>query len=369
MNDSPLAGRLRRYGGMRYNGVCANDCSPICHMPYRNAAPECRPAEALMPLPPPVTPPSSPALPAARRDAPAWTIAAGADASSLAEAEAVCRAIARRHYENFTVATRLVPRRLRQHLANVYAFARWSDDLADESSSPDEALAALADWRDRLERCFTGRPDHPVFIALAATVRQTGLSIEPFTDLLDAFVSDQTITRYDSRPALLEYCRRSADPVGRIVLALEGCRDPELVKLSDSVCTGLQLVNFWQDIKRDLLAGRVYIPADDMRRFAVDEAMLDAGRATPEIVDLVRDEVGWAREWLRRGLPLEKLAPPVLRPAIGMFIRGGLAIADAIERIGFDTLAHRPTVSRGTKLALAARAWWRLLLTSREGVA
>jgi len=306
---------------------------------------------------------------AARRDPPAWSIAAVPGACSLTEAEAFCRAIARRHYENFTVATRLVPPRLRQHVANVYAFARWSDDLADEAASPEQALASLAAWRQRLHRCFAGSPDHPVFIALAATVHQTGLSIEPFADLLDAFEQDQSMTRYETRADLLEYCRRSANPVGRIVLALEGCRDPERVALSDSICTGLQLVNFWQDVKRDRLAGRVYLPATDMRRHGVEERLLDAGRASPAVVALLREQVAWARECLEQGLPLEHSAPSVLRPAIGMFARGGLAIADAIERIGYDTLASRPTVSRWTKAWLAARAWWGLLTAGQRGPA
>lgn len=300
---------------------------------------------------------------AARRDAPAWEIASVPERYSVPEAEAFCRAIARRHYENFTVATRLVPPRLRQHLANVYAFARWSDDLADESGSPDAARAALLAWRERLERCFAGRPDHPVFVALAVTIREAGLTIEPFSDLLDAFEQDQVITRYPDRVSLLDYCRRSADPVGRIVLALEGCRDAERVALSDAVCTGLQLINFWQDVKRDRLAGRVYLPADDMRRHGVEEPVLDAERAGPQLVALVREEVAWARDWLRRGLPLAGIAPPVLRPAVGMFVRGGLAIADAIEKAGYDTLARRPTVSRTTKALLAARAWWGMMAT------
>ena len=300
---------------------------------------------------------------------PAWRIAGVPDRDTVEDAEAFCRAVARRHYENFTVATRLVPDRLRQHLANVYAFARWSDDLADESSSPQEAVTALTDWRARLERCFAGQPDHPIFIALARTIRQTGLTIEPFADLLDAFEQDQTVTRYADRPALLDYCRRSANPVGRIVLALEGCRDAGCVALSDSICTGLQLINFWQDVKRDRLAGRVYLTADDMRRHGVDESTLDAPRATPEFVSLIREQVGWARECLERGLPLERSAPPVLRPAIGLFIRGGLAIADAVERIGCDTLARRPTVSRWTKARLAAGAWWGLVTSGVRGVA
>jgi squalene synthase HpnC len=298
-----------------------------------------------------------PVTPAARRDQAAWEIGALPADGSLAVAEAFCRTIASRHYENFTVATRLVPLRLRQHLANVYAFARWSDDLADESPSPAAARMALAAWRTQLERCFAGHPDHPIFVALAETIRQTDLGITPFSDLLDAFEQDQAVTRYPDRPALLDYCRRSADPVGRIVLALEGCRDAERVALSDSICTGLQLVNFWQDVKRDRLAGRVYLPAADRQRHGVDEALLDVARAQPPLIRLLREEVEWARDCLRSGLPLERIAPPVLRPAIGMFVRGGLAIADAIERIGFDTLAHRPTVSRWTKVRLAGRAW------------
>lgn len=295
---------------------------------------------------------------AARRDAPAWAIAAPPEGCDLAAAEAFCRGIARRHYENFTVATRLVPRRLRQHLANVYAFARWSDDLADELSSPAEAVAALAAWRERLDRCVAGRPDHPVFIALAETIRVAGLERKPFADLLDAFEQDQRVVRYADRRAVLDYCSRSADPVGRIVLALEGCRDAGLLRLSDSICSGLQLVNFWQDVKRDRASGRVYLPADDMLRHRVDEAMLDADAAPPEFVRLLEEEVGWARDLLRAGLPLEHKAPRALQPAIGMFIRGGLAIADGIERIGYDTLARRPVVSRWTKARLAARAWW-----------
>lgn len=322
-----------------------------------------------MPTSQQMNPRSLPVSPVARRDAAAWTIAPVYGSCDLAEAEAVCRAIARRHYENFTVATRLVPPRLRQHLANVYAFARWSDDLADEAASPTEAIAGLSAWRRALQDCFAGRPGHPVFVALADTVRKTGLSIEPFSDLLDAFEQDQTVTRYPDRPALLDYCRRSANPVGRIVLALEGCRSHESVSLSDTICTGLQLVNFWQDVKRDRLAGRVYLPGDDMRRFGVDESMLDGASAGPALIALLEEQVAWARDCLRRGLPLERTAPAALRPAIGMFIRGGLAIADGIERIGFDTLAHRPTVSRWKKARLTARAWLGTLTAPRRGTA
>lgn len=295
----------------------------------------------------------------AGRDPAAWLLASVPGGGDLAAAEAFCRAVAARHYENFTVATRLVPPRLRQDLANVYAFARWADDLGDETSCRAEALAALADWRDELEACFAGRPRHPVFVALAATVRRARLDAEPFADLITAFEQDQAQTRYRSREDLLGYCRRSADPVGRIVLALEGCRDPALVGMSDSICTGLQLVNFWQDVRRDRLAGRIYLPADDMWRWGVDESDLDASVAAEPLRRLLADEVAWARSCFDAGAPLAEVAPPVLRPAVAMFVGGGRAVADAIERAGYDTLARRPTVGRWVKARLAATAWWR----------
>ena len=295
----------------------------------------------------------------AGREPPAWLLADVPRGGDVAAAEAFCRTVAARHYENFTVATRLVPPRLRQDLANVYAFARWADDLGDESSSPAAAAAALADWRDELEACFAGRPRHPVFVALAGTARRGRLDPEPFADLITAFEQDQTQTRYRSREELLGYCRRSADPVGRIVLALEGCRDPALVAMSDSICTGLQLVNFWQDVRRDRLAGRIYLPEDDMRRWGVAEADLDAPAATEPVRRLLADEVAWARRCFDAGASLAAAAPPTLRPAVAMFVGGGRAVADAIERGGYDTLIRRPTVGRWTKARLAAAAWWR----------
>jgi squalene synthase HpnC len=296
---------------------------------------------------------------AAARDGVAWRLADLPAGDDLAAAEAFCRAVAQRHYENFTVATRLVPAQLRQHLANVYAFARWADDLGDESASPTEATVALAAWREELDACFAGRPRHPVFLALADTIRRTGLDCAPFADLIAAFEQDQRQTRYATRDDLVAYCRHSADPVGRIVLALEGCREPQLVAMSDSICTGLQLVNFWQDVRRDRLAGRVYLPLDDMTRHGVDEAMLDAPSASPALRRLLADEVEWARRCFAAGAPLADAAPAVLRPAIEMFIGGGRAVADAIEQAGFDTLSRRPTVGRWAKMRLAARAWWR----------
>jgi squalene synthase HpnC len=306
---------------------------------------------------------------AAHRDPAVWDLVPLPASLDPVAARAYCRAVAASHYENFAVVTLLVPPRLRQHLANVYTFARWADDLADESVSPQAATLALADWRRGLDACFGigGQPQHPVYVALAETVRETRLSPEPFADLIDAFQQDQRKTRYATRAELVDYCRRSADPVGRIVLALEDCHDAELVLMSDAICTGLQLVNFWQDITRDRLAGRIYLPSDDMARHGVNEAMLAHGRASPDVRSLLRDEVSWARQFFDVGAGLPSRAPEVLRPAISMFLGGGRAVADAIERAGFDTLARRPTVGRLTKLRLAMTAFFGAMTTRVGG--
>jgi squalene synthase HpnC len=290
------------------------------------------------------------------REPTAWQTAACPDSLDLPAAEAFCRLLAAGHYENFSVASRLLPAALRQDLANVYAFARWADDLADESSGPQESLAALADWRERLVRAAEGRPDHPIFVALAATIRRHGLPVTPFHHLLDAFEQDQSKTRYRTRAELLGYCGGSANPVGRIVLGLAGCSEPAAVARSDSICTGLQLVNFWQDIVRDRRAGRVYVPAEDMDRHGVREQDLDSPVASEPVRRLVRDLVAWARECFAAGADLPCSGPLSLRPAIRLFLGGGRAVADAIERQGFDTLRARPVVGRGTKAGLAIRA-------------
>lgn len=305
---------------------------------------------------------------ATRRDAAPWSMTAFPTSDDLGAARAFCRVIAARHYENFTVATRLVPARLRQHLANVYAFARWSDDLADET--PHDGGAALAAWRAGLEACFAGRPTHPVYVALADTVHQTGLAIEPFADLLSAFEEDKALdraavlVRYDSRTALLGYCSRSANPVGRIVLGLEGCRDHDMITQSDAICTGLQLVNFWQDVRRDSQAGRVYLPREDLDRHGVQAADLAALAATPALRALVREEVGWARSCFDAGEALIQRGPASLRPAIRLFVAGGRAVADAIEDAGYDTLRARPIVPRWKKIRLAWGAWWRVAMAA-----
>ncbi len=290
----------------------------------------------------------------AQRDPTAWQLARLPGSLDLSSAEIFCRQVAAAHYENFTVATRLVPSGLRQDLANVYTFARWSDDLADESEG--DATVALSTWRCGLDACFAGAPTHPVFVALSETVRRHRLSLDPFADLIDAFIQDQTVTRYESRDQLLEYCRRSADPVGRIVLGLAHCEAAEEIRLSDSICTGLQLVNFWQDVRRDYNGGRIYIPAEDMRRHGVSEQMLNASSASPEFIALITDEVAWAERCFDNGQSLVDTAPFVLRPAIQLFLEGGRGVAQAIRRAGFDTLGKRPVLPKRAKMNLAFRA-------------
>src|SRR6058998_3310616 len=193
---------------------------------------------------------------------------------SQREAEAFCRALARSHYENFTVISFLLPRRLRQHFANVYAYCRVSDDLADETRDPQRALQLLDEWNEHLNLCYQGKAIHPVFVALGSTIREFQIPKQPFEDLLAAFRQDQTKSRYRTWQELLDYCRNSANPVGRLVLYLCGYRDPDRQALSDFTCTALQLANFWQDVSRDLDKDRIYIPEDLMASNGLAEADL-----------------------------------------------------------------------------------------------
>lgn len=274
----------------------------------------------------------------------------GAKAVSLPQAEAYCRQLARSHYENFLVASLLLPRAMRQPFYNVYAFCRYADDLADESGSPQLALKRLDDWHVQLQRCFAGRAEHPIFVALADTLSRFQLSIEPFEQLLDAFRQDQIKTRYATFAELLDYCRRSANPVGRIVLRLAEADSAANVELSDRICTGLQLANHWQDIGRDFLAGRIYLPQDAMEAHGVTASMLGDGRAAAPLRRLIAAECRRARDFFTAGRPLVQHVPRWLACDIGLFIRGGLATLDAIAAVDYDVLHQRPTVARWQQL-------------------
>ena len=276
----------------------------------------------------------------------------------LSAAEKYCRHLATRHYENFAVASCLLPKAMRQPFYNVYAFCRHADDLADESESPTVALKKLSDWQTELDRCFAGQTDHPIFIALAETARALKLDQAPLNDLLEAFRQDQTKTRYADFEELLDYCRRSANPVGRIVLRMAKADSPENVDLSDSICTGLQLANHWQDLGRDFASGRLYLPRDAMDSFGVTEAMLAQDRAAEPLKRLVFAQCLVAREYLLAGMPLAERVPVWLSADIRLFIHGGLATLDAIAAVDHDTLFRRPTVSRWKQLWLTMRAIW-----------
>jgi squalene synthase HpnC len=277
-------------------------------------------------------------------------------APSEAEAQQYCRRLARTHYENFSVATWFLPQRLRQHFFNVYAYCRISDDLGDEVGDADASLRLLDQWQAELDACYEGSPRHPVFVALAATVRQFDIPKQPFVDLLTAFRQDQRTTRYETFNALLAYCRYSANPVGHLVLYLCGSRDAERQALSDSTCTALQLANFWQDVSVDYSKGRIYLPLEDLRRYGVTEEDIAAERNTPAFREMLGFEVERARDWLRRGFPLPGKLDRELAVDIELFSRGGQEILNAIERQGYSVLGRRPQISKPRKLALLARA-------------
>lgn len=277
-------------------------------------------------------------------------------APTVAEAQAYCEKLARTHYENFSVATWFLPKRLRQHFFNVYAYCRISDDLGDEVGDAKQSLELLDQWEAELNACYKGSPRHPVFVALAETVKQFNIPKHEFSDLLTAFRQDQTVTRFETFQDVLGYCHYSANPVGHLVLYLCGYSDAERQQLSDYTCTALQLANFWQDVHIDFLKGRIYLPLEDLRRFGVTENDIAKRRATVEFLDLMRFQVERARQWFERGLPLAKMVGRELAIDIELFSRGGQEILNAIERQGFDVLRKRPVISKRRKLLLVARA-------------
>jgi squalene synthase HpnC len=281
-------------------------------------------------------------------------------APTLDEARAYCRRLAETHYENFHVATWFLPRPLRPHFHAIYAYCRISDDLGDEVGDRSAALALLNLWGSELDACYEGRSRHPVFVALAETIRACKIPKEPFSDLLVAFRQDQTVTRYATMEEVLGYCRYSANPVGRLVLYACGEVSPETreanFQLSDATCTALQLANFWQDVRVDFAKGRVYLPQEDMLRFGVSDETIARGMATPQFSALLRHEVDYARGLFQQGLPLIGRVQRDLALDLDLFSRGGLEILRAIERCNYDVLSRRPTISKRTKLALALRA-------------
>jgi squalene synthase HpnC len=283
-------------------------------------------------------------------------------ADSPRHAEALTRNLAHSHYENFSVISLLLPRRLRQDFCNVYAFCRIADDLGDEIHEPQLAIEQLHHFREQLHACYRGETNSAVFTALSATIARHDIPMQPFADLIDAFEQDQRIRRYETFDDLLDYCRRSANPVGRIVLYMCGYRDEERQHLSDLTCTALQLANFWQDVRRDLLElDRIYIPADSMRKFNVSEIQLRELRSDDRFRSLLKFEVDRTEAMFTQGEKLLDLLDRSVRPQISLFTQGGRAILQAIRDQNYDTLSHRPSLSSLQKVRLIASTLLRRL--------
>ena len=269
-----------------------------------------------------------------------------------------CRRLARRHYENFPTASRLVPRDKRDALAAIYAFARYADDVADEPGRGAQAvrLQALAEWRQKLDDCYAGRATHPVFIALHDASQRFDLSREHFENLLRAFESDVRVSRHQNFDSLLSYCTCSANPVGRLVLELFGHRDPELFTLSDKICTALQLTNFWQDVRVDFERDRVYLPLDDLDRFHYSLEDLRAQTADGRWRELMQFECGRTRELFEQGRALPERVTPELRRQLRLTWLGGTEILSRIEAAGYDVFHRRPSLRKRDFLRLYLRA-------------
>jgi squalene synthase HpnC len=284
-------------------------------------------------------------------------------------AQQYTRWLATHHYENFNVASWLLPKELHQHFYNLYAYCRWADDLGDEVPDTQRALQLLDWWEDELHTCYAGHPSHSVFVALHETIVAKNIPQQPFADLLKAFRFDQTNKRYPTWNHVLDYCVYSANPVGRLVLYLCGYRDQHRQRLSDATCTALQLANFWQDVSRDLEKGRIYIPLDLAAQHGVSEADILARRFTPDYAALMADLIFRTRELFAEGFPLARQVEGKLRIDLEMFSRGGLAVLDAIEAQGYDTLNHRPAISKAKQAGLLGRTIFSQLFTSKKSVA
>ncbi len=286
---------------------------------------------------------------------------------STGEARARAADITRDHDENFPVAFMLAPRDVRDDMRAVYAYCRVTDDIGDAGvATPDERLEALDAWEAGLHAAMSGDGDDPVLVAAADVIRRRGLPVEQFERLVEANRIDQRISRWDTHDDLLWYCAHSATPVGRMVLGVLGIDDARSVALSDATCEGLQLVNFWQDIRRDLdERDRVYLPREDMDLFGVSVDDLRAPAASPALRELVRMEVGRARARLVEGAPLRAMVPRRVRHDIAMFTAGGLWVCDSIAAQDHDTIAARPAPGARGRAGMAAGVAWRMLRGGR----
>lgn len=280
---------------------------------------------------------------------------------TLEFAQKYCRLLARSHYENFVVVGLFTPPHLRQSFEAIYGFCRWADDLGDETGDSDRSTSLLKWWEDQLIAVFTPDsppPRHPVYVALSPVIKQHNLPINPFQNLISAFRQDQYKTRFENDAELVDYCQRSANPVGELVLRLFGHATQENLKMSDDICTGLQLANFWQDVSRDLAKGRIYIPAQSLAKYELTEEDLRQVPASAAFRQMLAEEVAKTRLLFDSGRPLTKKLSGRAGLALRLFHAGGVATLDAIENAGFDVLTRRPRLGKIKQLRLMARLLW-----------
>jgi squalene synthase HpnC len=267
-----------------------------------------------------------------------------------------CEEFARAHTESFPVASRFVPAEVRPHLIALYAFARSADDFADEPQYEGRRVEALDRWEDELARACHGEATHPVFVALADTIERRDLPIPPLEDMLSSFRADIEVRRYSTYQALRAYTARSADPVGRLLLALFGYRQPELVRYADEISTALQLTNFWQDVAADAARDHIYLPAEDLHFFGVTEADIKSLKPTRSMKDLMRFQVARTRALYERGRPLLHQLGSDLRMELTLIWLIGTTILDKIEDADYDVFTQRPQIRRRDKALIMARA-------------
>ena len=276
------------------------------------------------------------------------------------EAFAYCRNLTKSHYENFTVGSLLLPKAKRQHVSNLYAYCRTVDDLGDEAEGDRPAL--LEQWREDLERCYDGTPNHPVMVALQDTIQRYRIPREPFLKLIEANRMDQEVARYETFEDLLYYCDHSANPCGRLFLYVFDYRDEERQQLSDHTCTALQLANFWQDVNRDWRKGRVYLPLEDLKAHGVSEEQLAHRAFDDNFRRLMAFQVERTRRMFCQGALLLPRIEGAAKVDVALFTRGGMAVLDAIEKQDYNVLAQRPSLSRFKKGWLLVSTWAALKL-------
>lgn len=278
---------------------------------------------------------------------------------NVAESYDYCERITRAHAENFPVGSLLVPKNRRRHVYSIYAFARTADDIADEGYedgiNTGGRLAALDEWEQKLEACYRGQASHPVFIALSVTAQELQLPLELFRDLLSAFRQDVVKRRYANFDELLDYCSRSANPIGRLILLLFDYRDERYHRLADEITTGLQLANFWQDVAVDILKDRVYLPENEMKHFGVSGDDLRERRFNGSYAALLKFQVERTKDFFDRGSVLPRLLRGRIALEVRLTLLGGMRILEKIEERGYDTLNTRPKLQIRDKIGLMVK--------------